>query len=51
MTLDIGGKYYRVGKSQHVKPGKGVAYVQVRTPYAEHNFDLIEMILTQIAPV
>nr|CCA15539.1 elongation factor P putative [Albugo laibachii Nc14] len=28
MTLDIEGKYYRVGKSQHVKPGKGVAYVQ-----------------------
>lgn len=29
MTLDVEGKYYRVGKSQHVKPGKGVAYVQV----------------------
>ncbi|CCI39404.1 unnamed protein product [Albugo candida] len=28
MTLDVEGKYYRVGKSQHVKPGKGVAYVQ-----------------------
>lgn len=35
MTLDIEGKYYRVGKSQHVKPGKGVAYVQVRKPYAD----------------
>lgn len=30
MALDIEGKIYRVGKTQHVKPGKGGAYVQVR---------------------
>jgi elongation factor P len=30
MALDIDGKIYRVTKSQHVKPGKGGAYVQVR---------------------
>ena len=30
MALDIEGKIYRVMKSQHVKPGKGGAYVQVR---------------------
>uniref|UniRef100_H3HBR2 Translation elongation factor P/YeiP central domain-containing protein n=1 Tax=Phytophthora ramorum TaxID=164328 RepID=H3HBR2_PHYRM len=28
MALDIDGKIYRVGKNQHVKPGKGGAYVQ-----------------------
>ncbi|RLN88453.1 hypothetical protein BBJ28_00008985 [Nothophytophthora sp. Chile5] len=28
MALEIDGKIYRVGKSQHVKPGKGGAYVQ-----------------------
>jgi len=31
MALDIEGKIYRVGKTQHVKPGKGGAYVQVRS--------------------
>lgn len=30
MALDIEGKIYRVGKTQHVKPGKGGAYVQVQ---------------------
>lgn len=30
MALEIDGKIYRVGKNQHVKPGKGGAYVQVR---------------------
>lgn len=29
MALDIEGRIYRVGKTQHVKPGKGGAYVQV----------------------
>ncbi|RLN69311.1 hypothetical protein BBJ28_00004019 [Nothophytophthora sp. Chile5] len=29
MALEIDGKIYRVGKSQHVKPGKGGAYVQL----------------------
>ncbi|KAE8910635.1 hypothetical protein PF005_g1685 [Phytophthora fragariae] len=28
MALEIDGKIYRVGKNQHVKPGKGGAYVQ-----------------------
>ncbi|CEG44414.1 elongation factor p [Plasmopara halstedii] len=28
MALEIDGRIYRVGKSQHVKPGKGGAYVQ-----------------------
>ncbi|DBA02479.1 TPA: hypothetical protein N0F65_010951 [Lagenidium giganteum] len=28
MALDIDGKIYRVTKAQHVKPGKGGAYVQ-----------------------
>jgi translation elongation factor P/translation initiation factor 5A len=28
MALDLDGKIYRVTKSQHVKPGKGGAYVQ-----------------------
>lgn len=30
MALEIEGKIYRVTKNQHVKPGKGGAYVQVR---------------------
>lgn len=30
MALEIDGKIYRVTKNQHVKPGKGGAYVQVR---------------------
>ena len=30
MALEIDGVIYRVGKNQHVKPGKGGAYVQVR---------------------
>ncbi|CAI5711692.1 unnamed protein product [Hyaloperonospora brassicae] len=29
MALEIDGVIYRVGKNQHVKPGKGGAYVQV----------------------
>ena len=31
MALEIDGVIYRVGKNQHVKPGKGGAYVQVRS--------------------
>lgn len=29
MALDLEGKIFRVTKTQHVKPGKGGAYVQV----------------------
>jgi translation elongation factor P/translation initiation factor 5A len=40
MALEIDGKIYRVGKNQHVKPGKGGAYVQAELKEIKTGFKM-----------